>query len=56
MVICCFFPGIYSDPLFPRVLSTSGGQVTSMRVFLSRDFGERTGTECSVPPEKHRHI
>ena len=25
MVICCFFPGIYSDLLFPRVLSTSGG-------------------------------
>ena len=33
MVICCFFPCIYSNPLFPRVLSTSGGQVTSMRVF-----------------------
>lgn len=25
MVICCFFPCIYSNPLFPRVLSTSGG-------------------------------
>lgn len=25
MVICCFFPGIYSNPLFPRILSTSGG-------------------------------
>ena len=33
MVICCFFPGIYSDLPFPSVLSTSGGQVTSMRDF-----------------------
>ena len=33
MVICCSFPGIYSDLPFPSVLSTSGGQVTSMRDF-----------------------
>ena len=25
MVICCFFPGIYSELPFPSVLSTSGG-------------------------------
>ena len=25
MVICCFFSSAYSDPLFPRVLGTSGG-------------------------------
>ena len=25
MVICCFYPSAYSDPIFPRVLSTSGG-------------------------------
>lgn len=25
MVIRCVFPSTYSDPLFPRVLSTSGG-------------------------------
>ena len=25
MMIRCFFSGIYSDLLFPRILSTSGG-------------------------------
>ncbi len=25
MVNCRFFSSVYSDPLFPRVLSTSGG-------------------------------
>lgn len=33
MVICCFFLSAYSNPLFPRILSTSGGWVTSMRDF-----------------------
>lgn len=31
MVICCSFPGIYSDLPFPRILSTSGGWANQMK-------------------------
>lgn len=55
MVICCFFPCIYSNPLFPRVLSTSGGQVTSMRDFC-RVISARGRAQNAPFPQKSTDI
>ena len=55
MVICCFFPGIYSDLPFPSVLSTSGGQVKSMRVFC-RVISARGRAQNAPFPQKSTDI
>ncbi len=55
MVIRCFFPGIYSDLPFPSVLSTSGGQVTSMRVFC-RVISARGRAQNAPFPQKSTDI
>lgn len=55
MVICCFFLSAYSNPLFPRILSTSGGQVTSMRVFC-RVISARGRAQNAPFPQKSTDI